>query len=117
MTPLVTALRARDSAALSKVLADDVAFHSPVADYEGKETVLHLLTLASGLLEGFDVRSRLGGNHVTATFIASGELHGVLHERREGDRVVELTLMLRPLRPMLDTIKRMGAALERAAIS
>lgn len=113
-TPLVTALLTRDTALLSAALADDVVFHSPVRDYAGRETVEHLLTLAAGLLEGLEVRSQIAGPGARATFIAAGELDGVLHERHRGGRVVELTLMLRPLRPMLDTIKRMGAALEQA---
>ena len=40
---LLTAVRARDASALSALVAPDVAFHSPVASYRGREVVVHLL--------------------------------------------------------------------------
>jgi hypothetical protein len=108
-TPILTAIAAQDRDALHDLLAGDVTFNSPVRSYTGRDEVVHLLaTIGSIQDELRPVRS------ITFVELVKGErkLDGVLHESRDPDgRVVELTLMLRPLGPLLKAVEEMGAAL------
>ncbi|MBN6038044.1 nuclear transport factor 2 family protein [Amycolatopsis sp. 195334CR] len=109
---LLPLLRDRDEAGLAALLADDVRFHSPVADYAGRADVAHLFGLISGVLRKITPDREVGSwPHVT-TFFSSGGLRGVLDERYDSsDHLVEATLMLRPLSLLQQKIAEMGAAL------
>ena len=113
---LLAAVAARDSAQIQASLADDVAFHSPVADYTGRDDVAHLMTTVAGLLDGVRVERELATGSETVSFIsarvAGHGLQGVIDEIRAPDgRVAEVTLMLRPLEALLAAVQEMGAAL------
>ncbi|MGC7094907.1 nuclear transport factor 2 family protein [Amycolatopsis lurida] len=114
---LVPLLRERDEAGLAALLADDVRFHSPVADYTGRADVAHLFGLISGVLRDISPEREVGSwPHVT-TFFTSGGLQGVLDERYdESDRLAEATLMLRPLSLLHQAIAEMGDALRSAPL-
>jgi hypothetical protein len=105
-TPILTAIAEQDRDALRELLAEDVRFNSPVRSYTGRDEVVHLLaTIGSLQNELRAVRS--------ITFLEFGKLDGVLHESSDADgRVSELTLMLRPLGPLLKVVEEMGKALE-----
>jgi hypothetical protein len=115
-SPLVAALRASDRAALADLLSDDVAFHSPVTDYHGRDQVVHLLATIGTVIDDVRVRRELSEGRETVAFVEGAiggrAVEGVLdYVRDEAGRVRELTLMLRPLDALLEGVKRMGAAL------
>jgi hypothetical protein len=117
-TPLIAALGSRDGSALEGLLADQVAFHSPVADYESREEIVRLFVTIGGVVENLRSRRVLAQGRETVTFV-EGEvdgrtIDGVL-DVIEGDdgRIAEVTLMLRPLDALLLGVKKMGAALGR----
>jgi ketosteroid isomerase-like protein len=113
---LIDALRESDRDAIAALMADDVEFHSPVADYRGREQVVHLLATIAGVIDDIRTRRELGEGLETVTFVegevAGRAVDGVLDEiRAEDGRIVELTLMLRPLDALMEGVKRMAAAL------
>jgi hypothetical protein len=102
--------------ALRARLADDVVFHSPVADYRGRDVVGHLLTLIEGVLGEVRTTEVLrDGPRVVRLFAASVEgrpADGVLSERLRPDGLVaEAALFLRPLRALQAAVEQMGRAL------
>ena len=116
-TPILAAMSEQDDHALRQLLAEDVRFNSPVRSYTGRDHVIHLLTTIGSLQYELRATRRLDGPQERATFIEmrAGErkLDGVLDERHdEAGRVVELTLMLRPLSELREAVKRMAEALE-----
>jgi hypothetical protein len=118
---LLTAVRRRDTAALGALMAPDVAFHSPVASYRGREVVVHLLDTIGGVLDELRPVRRLDASDERVTFLAvrvgDAEADGVLAEVLDADgRVGELRLLLRPLPVLLAAVERMGAALAAAPI-
>ena len=121
MSRLVEALQDRDLSALDRLLAEEVAFHSPVRTYRDRRDVVHLLDTLAGLFDGLQVVREWPGPGGVATFIeidgGDRRLGGVIEERRDPDgRIGEVTLMLRPLGPLLRAVERMGQALERAPL-
>ncbi|MFI6031713.1 nuclear transport factor 2 family protein [Amycolatopsis magusensis] len=118
---LVPLLRAQDESGLAGLLADDVRFHSPVADYSGRADVAHLFGLIAGVLKDISpVREVTDGSHVT-TFIEAmfgdGNLQGVLDQRYDNEnRLTEATLLLRPLGVLHRAIAEMGDALQAAPL-
>jgi hypothetical protein len=115
-TALVDALLTRGSAAIELLLEDDVAFHSPVRSYAGRDEVSRLLAYASGVLPDLEVQRELSQGSDTVTFLAGRiddrPVEVMVYERcaRDG-RVAEITLMLRPLKSLLIVVERMAAAL------
>ncbi len=114
---LVAAISASDRAALANLLTDDVAFHSPVTDYRGRDRVVHLLATIGTVIDDIRVRRELSEGRQTVAFvegmIGGRPIEGVLDQfRDEAGRILELTLMLRPLEVLLEGVKRMGAALD-----
>jgi hypothetical protein len=115
-SPLVTALRASDRTTLAGLLSEDVAFHSPVTDYRGRDEVVHLLATIGTVIDDVRVRRELSEREETVAFIEGSiggrAVEGVLDQiHDEAGRVSELTLVLRPLDVLLEGVKRMGAAL------
>jgi heme-degrading monooxygenase HmoA len=114
--PLLAALRARDRAALSELLSRDVAFHSPVRSYRGREDVLRLLVAMATVLDELRASRQLHNANETCVFVTARvdrkEIEGVLDEVRNDDgRIVHLTVMFRPLEILRVAIERMGQAL------
>jgi hypothetical protein len=115
-TTLIDALRAADRAALEDVLSEDVSFHSPVTDYQGRDEVVNLIATIGTVVEDVRVRRELRQDRETATFIEAAvggrAVDGVLDQfHDESGRVCEITLMLRPLEALLEGVKRMRTAL------
>jgi hypothetical protein len=97
-------------------LAEDVIFNSPVATYYGRADVEHLLTIISGVVEGYTVERELSGPREAATFvsgrIAGQDVDGVVDRRfNESGEIAELTLLLRPLKALMAGVELMGQAL------
>jgi hypothetical protein len=113
---LLDAIRDRDTGALDELLADQVTFNSPVRSYRERGQVLHLLSTIGGVVEELSLARAVEGPGETVAFVTarSGDerLDGVLDVRHdENGRAVEITLMLRPLGPLLRAVERMGQAL------
>ena len=117
-SPLVTLLQAPDRDALGALLADEARFHSPVADYEGRADVAHLLALIASVVGDIRPTRALADGAATTTFFDAAvdgrALQGVLDEHYdERGRLVEATLMLRPFATLRIAIAAMAAALEK----
>lgn len=116
MSGLLEAIRAGDDAALNELTADDVRFHSPVTDYEGRPRVVHLLRTIGGILEELEAEETFHAPSVTVT-IASARVEGssvtaMLREEVDAaGALVDLTLMVRPLEVLMKAVERMGKAL------
>jgi hypothetical protein len=102
--------------ALVDQLAVDVTFNSPVTAYQGRDDVVHLLTIVSGVIDDYTVERELSGQNEAVSFIsgriADHSATGVI-DRRFNDRgeITELTLMLRPLKALLAGVELMAQAL------
>jgi hypothetical protein len=113
---IVEAFVAGNSAAMTRLLATDATFHSPVTDYHGREHVAQVLAALVQVVTDVRVTSVLDGADGTAAFFtATGDgrrADGVLHVLGEADApVTELTLMIRPLETLLAGIERMKVLL------
>ena len=113
---LTDAFLERDAPAMIAELAPDAVFHSPVADYEGRDRIDAVLTAVTEVV-AVPQRSRLieGTEETLLTFTAEFEGSagdGVLLATGERDRAIsELTLMVRPLATLLDAVDRMKVLL------
>jgi quercetin dioxygenase-like cupin family protein len=97
-------------------LTPDAVFHSPVADYEGRDRIQAVLTAVtevvavpqpSRLIEGNDetlltFTAEFAGSAGDGVLLASGERAGAISG---------LTLMVRPLATLLDAVDRMKVLL------
>jgi hypothetical protein len=112
----------RDAALLADLLADDVVFHSPVVfrPQAGKDLTLLYLTGAMHVIanETFRyVREVVDGPDAVLEFVT--EIDGVtvngvdmIHFDPAG-RIVDFTVMVRPLKGMLTVQSKMAALLEQ----
>jgi ketosteroid isomerase-like protein len=113
---LLTAIRERDREALGALVADDVVFYSPATIYRGREQVVDLLALIGKVLEDVTATREVE----TVTFITGrsegDQLNGVLVEVKDDDgRIVEITLLLRPLATLQRAVVRLAGALAEGA--
>jgi hypothetical protein len=120
-SPLVAWLQAPDAEGLEALLSDAVRFHSPVTDYQGRADVAHLLGLISGVVSDVRPTRELGDGATTITCISGlvGDLpvQGVVDERYdEHGRLIDLTLMLRPLSALRVAVAAMATALAAAPL-
>ncbi|MEU6672990.1 nuclear transport factor 2 family protein [Streptomyces sp. NPDC046925] len=105
-------------------LAPDVVFHSPVADYSGRDDVSHLfakigqcLTGLEPLREFTDPGEEATGRHSVTTFAAkvgdeSESVYGALVQQvDEQGQLTEATLLLRPLGALKAAVSLMRDAL------
>jgi hypothetical protein len=116
-SPLVTLLQAPDRDALDALLADAARFHSPVADYESRADVAHLLSLIATVVGDIQPTRELEDDGSAITFfdgvVEGRPVQGVLDERYDADgRLAEATLMLRPYATLGVAIAAMAAALD-----
>lgn len=123
MHPFREAVEARDIDRLAELLADDVAFRSPVVfkPYRGRDEVVTLLRAVGQVFEDF---------RYTREFGAPGAAeHALVFEARVGDRTVEgcdfihtredgmideLFVMVRPLSGVIALAEAMAAKLDAA---
>jgi hypothetical protein len=102
-------------------LADDVIFNSPVTTYYGRADVEHLLTIISGVLDRYEVVRELTGPDEVVSIVsgqvAGHAVDGVVDRRLgPGGEIVELTLMLRPLKALMAGVELMAQALAAAPL-
>jgi SnoaL-like domain len=123
MHPFRAAVEAQDHAAIAALMAEDVAFHSPVvfAPYHGRDTLAALLLAVSRVFEDFHYEREIGAD--------GAHDHALLFRARIGDREVEgcdflhtdehgliddFTVMVRPLSAALVLAEAMKAQLADA---
>jgi hypothetical protein len=102
--------------AIRGLLAPDVTFHSPVADYAGAQDVAHLLAAIGRCVTDIEVgRQYVDGTHRVTVFsghVSEHAVDAVLIQQTDVDgRVREATLMLRPLAGLRRAVGLMREAL------
>jgi len=108
------AATAKDVVALEAMLADDVVFISPVAHkpYPGKHVTAEILRAVSEVLEQLTyVRELVDGAHHAYMFTAKVDgldLTGCDFLTFENDKIVELMVMVRPLKAAQALAAKMG---------
>lgn len=115
-TTLLDALIRQDARALGELVAEDVRFRSPAADYAGRDDVVHLLAAIGGVVSDVRPTRTLVDGPSTTTFLTArvgdGALQGVLDERRDAEgRVTDAMLLLRPYPVLRAAIGAMQARL------
>jgi hypothetical protein len=121
--PFRAAIEARDIDAAVALLAEDVAFRSPVVftPYQGRDAVEPLLRAVAQVFEDFSYVREIGSPDAAD--------HALVFRARVGDREIEgsdfihmdddgaidkLTVMVRPLSAALALAEAMGARLSQA---
>jgi hypothetical protein len=108
---IVDEFLAGNAEAVTTLLADDATFHSPVADYAGRERYAPVLAALTQVVGEASATTVVDGPHETVAFF-TGTIEG---RRGEGVlRVVgdtDVTLMVRPLSTLLAGVERMKALL------
>lgn len=97
-------------------LASDAVFHSPVADYQGRDRIANVYAALSRVLGHARVTSVLRGDHETAVVfrgsVMGRDVDGMLRVVSDADgTVTDVTLHLRPVDVLLAGIERMTALL------
>jgi len=116
---MIDAFLACDALAMVAELAPDAVFHSPVADYQGRDRIGAVLAAVTQVV-AMPRPSRLieGSDETLLAFtaqLAGRAGDGVLMATGERDRPIsELTLMVRPLATLLDAVDRMKVLLNAA---
>jgi quercetin dioxygenase-like cupin family protein len=117
---LTDAFLACDAMTMVAELAPDAVFHSPVADYEGRDRIGVVLSALTQVVAGPRPSHLIEGSDETLlAFTAEFEGSvgdGVLLTTGQRDRAIsELTLMVRPLATLLDAVDRMKVLLDASA--
>lgn len=118
---IVAELQGPEPQALADLLVDSVSFHSPVADYQGRGDVTHLLLLIATILEDLRPTREVRTSSSCTTFLEAvvndRPIEGVFDEHHDAvGRVVEATLMLRPLGALHTAVTAMAQALDEAPL-
>lgn len=118
---IVAELQGPEPRALADLVVDSVSFHSPVADYQGRDDVTHLLLLIATVLEELRPTREVWTSSSCTTFleaVVNGRpIEAVFDEHHDAaGRVVEATLMLRPLGVLHAALTAMAHALDEAPL-
>ena len=70
-TTLLDALAGQDARALGELVAEDVRFRSPAADYAGRDDVVHLLATIGGVVSDVRPTRTLVDGRSTTTFLTA----------------------------------------------
>jgi SnoaL-like domain len=123
-TTFERAVNAKDLAALTDLLAPDVAFRSPVVyrAYEGREAVSAVLGAAARVFEDFEYVQRFESDDRAALIfkarVGDREVEGLDLVRFDDDGMVaELTVMVRPMSGVHALAAAMGEELERLGVA
>ncbi len=115
------AAEAKDFAQAPELFADDVTFRSPVVfkPYEGRDALLVLLGAVVQVFEDFRYLEQVETGDTAVLMFAAKvgdrELQGVdILRFGADDKIVELTVMVRPMSGMHALAERMSAMLEAA---
>ena len=98
------AVESRDLARMEAALSPDVVFRSPAVfkPYEGRETVMHLLSTVIQVFEDFEYTDELEGDGTHALIfkarVGDREVEGIDHLTLDEEGLVtQLVVMIRPL--------------------
>jgi hypothetical protein len=114
---LRSAMEAGDPDPVLATFADDVQLHSPALigpEYRGRDVVASIVTPAMQVLEDVQVTDHLesadgaSGGVVFDARVGGQPAQGVVLLRSKGERVGEITLLLRPLPALRAFVTRMG---------
>jgi hypothetical protein len=123
MHPFRAAVEAHDAEAAAAVLADDVVFRSPIVfkPYTGRSATGAVLAAALRVFDDFvyerELTSEDGRDHALMfrARVEGKDIQGCDFLRHDQDgRVVQLTVMVRPLTAAVALRDRMAAELARA---
>jgi hypothetical protein len=112
------AVAASDPAAAVAALAEDVVLHSPAVistEYAGRERVGRIVGFAAQVLQGIRFTDELHGadrsTHALVFEVRVGDqpAQGVFYLRTGDGHIVDLTLLLRPLRALEAFVEAMRA--------
>ena len=116
--PFRLAAEAKDLEAMKETLREDVVMHSPILfrGFEGRETVLGVLTHVAAALEDFRYADELAeGDTVVLRFkarVGDRELEGIDFLELDADgRVAVLTVFMRPMSALKAFNEQMAARL------
>ena len=116
--PFRRAAESKDLELLRETLCEDVVLHSPVLfrGFEGRETVLAVLTHVAAALEDLSYTDELAkGNTIALRFkanVGNRELEGVdFLELDDEGRIAELTVFMRPYSALTAFNEQMEARL------
>jgi hypothetical protein len=115
------AVEGRDHEAMIAALADDVVLHSPVSfkPFEGKDAVARLLEIIMRTFDEFRYTDELPGDDVHALIfrarVGEREVEGLDLMRTGPDgRIVDFTVMVRPLTGVVALAEAVGRQLAAA---
>jgi hypothetical protein len=116
-SPLIAHLVGAAPADVPSLLADDVRFRSPFADYEGRDVIARLFNVMPAVFDELVLVRELRGDDEVASVlrgrIGDEPIDVIFDERYAMDgRVSEAMLVTRPLAATKAAIRRMGAMLE-----
>ena len=117
-SPLVDHLMNATHADLPSLLADDVRFASPFAEYEGRDAIARLFTVMPAVFDELALVRELRGDDREVAAVLHGRIGDepidvIVDERYASDgRVSEAMLVTRPLAATKAAIRRMGVLLE-----
>ena len=111
----------RSGDSLPGLLAEDVIFSSPVADYHGRADAAHVLGLIACVVENVAPTAWWGNeDDAIQAFdaqVGGADIEGLLRERRDGSgELAHVTLYLRPYRTLGVAIGRMGDLLAESPL-
>src|SRR3954454_11897440 len=113
--PLVDAFLAGDVAGAARHLAPDATFHSPVADYDGRERIATLWSAVAQVLQSPRATAVIEGEEETVAFFTAS-FHGRAGDgvlRVVGEPARDVTLMVRPLETLIAGVKEMARLFTR----
>jgi hypothetical protein len=117
-SPLVDHLMNATPADLPSLLADDVRFASPFAEYEGRDAIARLFSVMPAVFDELALVRELRGDDREVAAVLHGRIGDepvdvIVDERYASDgRVSEAMLLTRPLAGTKAAIRRMGVLLE-----
>jgi hypothetical protein len=117
-SPLVAHLMNAAPADVPSLLAEDVRFRSPFAEYEGRDTIARLFAVMPAVFDELALVRELRGDDREVAAVLRGRIGDepvdvIVDERYAIDgRVSEAMLVTRPLAGTKAAIRRMGTLLE-----
>jgi hypothetical protein len=116
------AAEAKDFSQIDELFSEAVVFRSPMVykPYEGREALNVLLTAIARVFEDFRYLEHVENDDVAVLFfqarVGDRELQGVdILRFGDDDRIVEMTVMVRPMSGLVAVGERMKELLEAAA--
>jgi len=118
-SPIVSALRSGDTGSLSGLLADDVVFSSPVADYHGREPVSRMFALIAVVIDEVtpvqEWHAELDSVYAFTARVSGEQVQGMLREQSgAAGALTRVTLFLRPYAALRTAIAAMRRLMEES---